>query len=207
MRKRSLIVACALLTSCSDREIKEAVKDDLIDPDSAQFGEISYSASGNMACAEVNAKNRMGGYTGKKQIYLKKIDGEWTYARDFDESHEDCVASINQIETRDQDTATTNSPAEAAVSQPLMPAKPGMVAVIATEPIWLQIKDGGKTLFEGLLNTGQRYDVPAEASAPRLSTAKPEGLRIIVGEKEVASIGEPGRVVSDLSLRPDDLLR
>ena len=63
-----------------DRSIIEnSVKEHLIDPDSAKFSEIRASIDrGEIAvCGSVNAKNRMGGYTGKAPFYglLKKSGG------------------------------------------------------------------------------------------------------------------------------------
>lgn len=42
------------------------VKDRLIDPDSARFSEIRYSKKGDGVCGYYNARNRLGGYGGKR---------------------------------------------------------------------------------------------------------------------------------------------
>ena len=43
---------------------REAVRNQLIDPDSAKFRNEETAEKGAVVCGEMNAKNRMGGYTG-----------------------------------------------------------------------------------------------------------------------------------------------
>ena len=110
------------------------------------------------------------------------------------------------------EVATTNPPrGSPAPSTPASQPRPaqanGPVRVTATEPAWIQVKDGGKTLFEGLLNTGQTYQVPPNATAPLLKAGKPEALRVTVGSAVAPPVGPPGRVVSNVSLIPADLMR
>jgi len=100
----------------------------------------------------------------------------------------------------------TNSAAPAAVPDPAATAT-AAVAITAIEPVWIQIKDGGATLKEGVLAAGQSFEVPAGAVAPVLTTGKPEALRIAVGTAQAPSIGPAGKRVSDVSLKAADLMR
>lgn len=59
------------------RAIRAAVEDTLIDPSSARFGDIKHDNDFTVACIEVNAKNRMGGYTGNTPFAVAKINGDW----------------------------------------------------------------------------------------------------------------------------------
>ena len=59
----------------------------------------------------------------------------------------------------------------------------------------------------GELTAGQRYEVPASAAAPALTTGTPEALQIMVGTTQAPPVGEPGRTVSGVSLKAADLLR
>ena len=86
--------AAFVLAACSNTSaIEEAVRQNLIDPDSAKFGEIVeyIDADGKaMACVMVNAKNRMGGYTGESIVVaMKTSDGEWQSVGDGPEGY-DC---------------------------------------------------------------------------------------------------------------------
>jgi hypothetical protein len=75
-----IALTAVLLSACGDdSDIKDAVRAQLKDPDSAKFGQIKIyeKSDGLRACAEVNAKNSMGGYTGTKVIMLSKGAKGW----------------------------------------------------------------------------------------------------------------------------------
>jgi cytoskeletal protein RodZ len=90
--------------------------------------------------------------------------------------------------------------------QPAQQAQ-GPVVLASSELVWIQIKDQGRTLFEGMMNPGQNYQVPATATAPLLKAGKPEALRISVGTAVAPTVGPPGRVASNVSLLGPDLMR
>lgn len=117
--------------------------------------------------------------------------------------------SLEQPEEPPAATATEQQPTAAAQAPP--PSAPaqaqGPVVLSSTEPVWIQVKDQGRTLFEGMLNPGQNFPVPPTAGAPLLKAGKPEALRIAVGSAVAPPVGPAGRVVSDVSLRPADLMQ
>ena len=101
-----------------------------------------------------------------------------------------------------------SAPAQPAAPPPAQPTAQGPVVLTATEQAWLQIYEkGGATYFSGMLNAGQNFTVPPNATAPMLKTAKPEALRIMVGTTLAPTVGPAGRMISDVSLLPADLLR
>ena len=53
------------LAGCSNSKTEKLVKEQLRDPESAQFQNVKNG------CGEVNAKNSYGGYTGFKKFYTK----------------------------------------------------------------------------------------------------------------------------------------
>jgi cytoskeleton protein RodZ len=117
--------------------------------------------------------------------------------------------SLDQTEVPAAPAATT-VPAQTAqpIAPPAQPAATqGPVVVTATGPAWIQVKDGGTTLFEGQMATGQTYGVPATAVAPLLRAGAPESLRITVGNAVAPPVGPAGRVTSNVSLKPADLMR
>ncbi len=82
MRVNLVIALTALaLVACggdSDvKKIKSAVKERLIDPESARFGAAVFNPENTQACIEVNAKNRMGGYAGQTIASLSKVGSDW----------------------------------------------------------------------------------------------------------------------------------
>ncbi|WP_057884189.1 hypothetical protein [Tsuneonella troitsensis] len=77
-----LAIVATILVGCSNRStIESDIREGLIDPESARFGElIEYTddEGDQLACIMVNAKNRMGGYTGEKMMLaVKGEDGKW----------------------------------------------------------------------------------------------------------------------------------
>ena len=79
--------------------------------------------------------------------------------------------------------------------------------ITANEPVWIQVKDGATTLKPGELAAGQSYEVPATATAPVLTTGKPEALRISVGTADAPPVGPAATTVRDVSLLGPDLMR
>ena len=119
--------------------------------------------------------------------------------------------SLEQPEpTTNAATAETSSPAPTPANQAPTPPAPaaaqGPVVLTATAPAWIQVTDQGKTLFEGMLQPGQTYNVPPTAVAPMLKAGKPEALRVTVGAATAPPIGPPGKVTT-VSLAPASLLK
>ena len=101
---------------------------------------------------------------------------------------------------------STPAPTAVPAQQP-QPATGGPVVLTATEPSWIQVSDGGRTLFQGELSPGQPYQVPATATAPMLRAGKPEALRVTVGGAVAPPVGPPGQVAANVSLLGPDLMR
>jgi hypothetical protein len=93
-----------------------------------------------------------------------------------------------------------------AAAPPVAPAQ-GPVVITANAQVWLQVKDRGTTLKEGILEAGQSFEVPASAQAPVLMTGKPEAVRISVGTADAPAIGPAATTVRNVSLRGPDLMR
>lgn len=117
----------------------------------------------------------------------------------------------DQVQAPSPEAAAT-APAQSAPQAPQPAPQPGQAAggpvvLTATEPAWIQITDGERTLFSGELAAGQSFTVPQDAAAPLLKAGKPEALRVTVGSATAPPVGQPGRVASNVSLAPADLMR
>jgi cytoskeletal protein RodZ len=117
------------------------------------------------------------------------------------------------LEEPDQNAAinatASNAPAPSAQPAPAPPPPvpaSGQVVLTAAGPAWIQVTDQGKTLFEGELQPGQAYTVPATMTAPMLKAGKPEALKVTVGTTAVPQVGPTGKVTT-VSLLPSDLLK
>lgn len=120
---------------------------------------------------------------------------------------------LNRQSLEGSDTAALEAVDEpsAEPAQPLpaqQPAIPqGPVVLAATEPVWLQVYErGGRTIFEGELAAGQRYEIPDSAQDPLLRTGKPEAIQVSVGGQAAPQVGPAATTISDVSLRPDQLM-
>lgn len=87
------------------------------------------------------------------------------------------------------------------------PAVQGPVLITANEAAWIEVRDGATILTQRELAAGQSFEVPATATAPTLTTAKPEALRISVGTGDAPTIGPAGTRIANVSLLGPDLLR
>lgn len=106
--------------------------------------------------------------------------------------------------------AVPSAPAAAPATAPSAapPVAQSPVVISATEPVWISVYDkGGTNYFSGMLNPGSNYQVPASAPAPLLKTGKPEALKIMVGATPAPAVGPAGKMTSDVSLLPADLLK
>jgi transcriptional regulator with XRE-family HTH domain len=114
--------------------------------------------------------------------------------------------SLDQTEPNAVAAANESAPAAPAAPSPAPPAASGQVVLTATGPAWVQVTDQGTTLFQGELQPGQVYTVPATAKAPMLKAGKPEALKVTVGTTAVPQVGPAGKVTT-VSLLPADLLK
>jgi len=106
------------------------------------------------------------------------------------------------------DDAVAEPAAETVAAVPAVtPAAQGPVVITANDAVWIQVRDGATVLKQGELAAGQSFEVPANATAPVLTTAKPEALRISVGTGDAPPIGPAGERISNVSLLGRDLLR
>ena len=87
------------------------------------------------------------------------------------------------------------------------PAAGGPVVLTATDPVWIQIKDNGAVLKQGELAAGESYQLPPNAVAPKLTTGKPEAIRITVGAATAPAVGPAGQTATNVSLLGPDLMR
>ena len=127
----------------------------------------------------------------------------WLNRRSLDQSDQPSVAAPAAAPT--QAAAQPSAPATPPPAQPQ--AAQGPVVLSATAPAWIRVTDQGKTLYEGVLQPGQTWPVPATAPAPLLRAGAPEALRITVGSAVAPPVGPAGQVTSNVSLKPADLMR
>ena len=81
------------------------------------------------------------------------------------------------------------------------------VVLTATDQVWLKVSEkDGATLFMGQLEPGQSFTVPATAKDPRLLTGRPQSLRATIGDRTLATLGDPKTTIRDVSLKGPALI-
>ena len=113
---------------------------------------------------------------------------------------------LSNRELAGNDAATEAAIDNLAVASSPAPAAQGTVVITANEPVWIEVRDGTAILQQGELAAGQSFEVPATATAPTLTTAKPEALRISVGTGDAPALGPAGVRVANVSLLGPALL-
>lgn len=104
--------------------------------------------------------------------------------------------------------AASPSPIATPVSVPIATTAPtsGPVVLTATDAVWIKVTDAtGKSLVQKELKSGESYQVPADAAAPKLTFSRPEVLTVTVGGTAVPPLGPPAKLVKDASLTVEAL--
>ena len=130
-------------------------------------------------------------------IVLVVVFFTWMRERELTEQAPEATVAEQPAQ---QTPAPSPQPAPPAAAQ-------GPVVLTAISEAWIRVTDQGRTLFEGILQPGQRYEVPPTATAPLLRAGAPEALRISVGNAVAPPVGPAGVVTSNVSLLPADLMR
>jgi hypothetical protein len=108
--------------------------------------------------------------------------------------------------------AQAQAPAEPAPTPAPPPVAPASLAgqpvtLTATDEVWLKITDGqtGPSLFQGTLQAGQSFAVPATARHPLLRTGRPQVLRASAGTRDLGMLDTSEHTVSNVSLLAQDI--
>ncbi len=97
---------------------------------------------------------------------------------------------------------------EPVMAQPLPVASPKVVAdpapgvqMVAVRPAWVRVRAAdGSVIFEGILNAGETYAVPATEEPPTLRAGESGAIYFAVNGQHYGPVGEGGSVTSGLKL-------
>lgn len=100
--------------------------------------------------------------------------------------------------------AIGNAQVTAAVPAPTVvptTAANGPVVLTAADSVWLRVYDAAdKTLYIGTMKPGERFEVPANANDPKINVGRPDKLRITVGDRVIAPLGDGSRPLKDIRI-------
>ncbi|MBZ0122792.1 MAG: DUF4115 domain-containing protein, partial [Roseovarius sp.] len=83
---------------------------------------------------------------------------------------------------------------------------PPGVQIVAVRPAWIRVSDArGSVVFEGILNGGDTYSVPATEEPPTLRVGESGAVYFHVAGQHYGPVGPKGSVTSGLSLAAEAL--
>jgi len=84
--------------------------------------------------------------------------------------------------------------------------RPG-VQMVAVRPAWVRVNGAdGSVIFEGIMNAGQTYDVPATEEPPVVRVGESGAIYFRVNGAHHGPVGPRGAVTSNVVLSPADLI-
>lgn len=85
--------------------------------------------------------------------------------------------------------------------------KPGKVIMTATDEVWLQISDAeNKTIYENVMQTGDTFEIPADANDPVILTGRPDVLKFTVGGKTIKPLGDGKSTIKNVGVSAQALI-
>lgn len=79
-------------------------------------------------------------------------------------------------------------------------AGPEGVSLLATEEVWIEVRDGDKVVLEEVLYPGDRYNAPSDSNNLILNTANAGALSVMVNGKPSRPLGNKGTLAEGISL-------
>ncbi len=125
------------------------------------------------------------------------------------------IASIDPRSVGSFGGIDSTDPRMAEATQPETPITPGAIAVpqvvegpvpalrmVAAYPSWVRVRAAdGKVIFEGIMNKGDSWDVPATEEPPTLRTGESGALYFAMDGQYYGPVGDRGAVTSNLPLQ------
>lgn len=108
------------------------------------------------------------------------------------------------------ETGTGVSAIDAAIASVISPqvvaqTTPG-VQMVAVRPAWVRVRAAdGSVIYEGIMNAGDTYDVPATEAPPTLRVGESGAIYFRVDGRHYGPVGPRGAVTSNLALTSETL--
>ncbi|MFA5967833.1 MAG: helix-turn-helix domain-containing protein [Sphingomonas sp.] len=110
-------------------------------------------------------------------------------------------ASISTATPQQEATETAPASTPEAAPAPAVAPTAGQVTLAATDIVWLRVYDAtGKTLFQGEMKPGDRYDVPPDANRPMINVGRPDKLTVTVNGSIVPPLGTGKVAIKDVDI-------
>ncbi|MDZ7711534.1 MAG: DUF4115 domain-containing protein [Roseovarius sp.] len=97
-------------------------------------------------------------------------------------------------------------PADAPSVPQVVEGAPEAVQVVAVRPAWVRVRSAdGSVIFEGIMNAGDTYEVPATEEPPTLRVGESGAVYFAVNGAHYGPAGPSGAVTANLSLTAEAL--
>ena len=114
-------------------------------------------------------------------------------------------AVLEAQKARPETTEARGADAAPAVPQVVEPA-PETVKLIAVRPAWVRVRTAdGSVIFEGIMNAGDTYEVPATEKPPTARVGESGAVYFAVNGTHYGPAGRSGAVTADLALAAGSL--
>ncbi len=76
--------------------------------------------------------------------------------------------------------------------------------ILAVRPAWVEVTSAdGSVIFEGIMEPGDRFEIPQTEVAPQLKTGESSGIYFAVNGQHFGPVGQRGRVTKNIDLASD----
>lgn len=120
----------------------------------------------------------------------------------------DALPAIMAEEEAAPATAETDLAATEQDEAAIAPTADGQVVFTALEDgVWVRFyEDGGDRLFEATMESGDRFELPGDATEPRINTGRPDAFAITIGGREVPKLADEPVTMGDTPISAAALL-
>lgn len=116
------------------------------------------------------------------------------------------VGSFAQPELPDVQVAQRdeNDPRRGIIVPQVVEETAPQLRMVAVRPSWVRVRAAdGTVIFEGILESGQGYDVPLTEDPPTLRAGESGAIYFALGDQHFGPVGERGQVTSNVALSID----
>ena len=129
------------------------------------------------------------------------------YSSGLFQGDQPATPAITTATAPDADAAAAGAATDATPAPAPPPVTGGQVSLIATDVVWLRVYDATrKSIHEGEMKAGDRYDVPGDIAHPLINIGRPDKLTITVNGSAVPPLGDGKRALKDVEISAAALL-
>jgi hypothetical protein len=124
----------------------------------------------------------------------------------LDRLYRPAALDVPVLVARDAPIASIDPHSVGSFIPPVVEGPAPELRLVAAYPSWVRVRAAdGKVIFEGIMNKGDSWDVPATQEPPTLRTGESGALYFAMDGQYYGPVGDRGSVTSNLSLKRQTL--